>query len=131
MAAFVALLLASAAVLAILSPFLGGRQGRGRQRGEREGAAIAGEVQHLLDRRETLLRAMQDLAHDHRLGNLSDDEHAQLRTECERETILVLREIDARAAGMGLAERIEAEVAARRAERVAAAAGASAGAGQG
>ncbi|MSQ26251.1 MAG: hypothetical protein EXR49_08335 [Dehalococcoidia bacterium] len=117
MAAFVALVLAGAAVLAILSPFLGG----GRERGAREGTAMAGEVQHLLDRRETLLRAMQDLAHDHRLGNLSDDEHAQLRTECERETILVLRDIDARAAGMGIGERIEAEVEARRAERAAAA----------
>ena len=121
MAAFVALLLASAAVLAILAPL---RRGRGDNVGG--GSSPVSEVQHLLDRRDTLLRAMQDLAHDHRLGNLSDDEHAQLRAEYERETILVLREIDARAAGMG--EGIEAEVQALRAERRAGVAEAGTGA---
>ena len=103
MAAVVAVIIGTAALVAVLLPFVVRRAGERREAGD--GGA---ELQHLLDRRDTLVRGLRELDYDRQLGNLSAEDHDRLWAGLERQAIATLKAIDARAGRVP--DEIEAEV---------------------
>ncbi len=108
MALFVVLVIGGLALAAVLYPLLA------RLRLTEPPAALGGvnAVQELLDRRDTLLRAMRELEYDRQLGNLVGEDHERLRDAYEGEAIVVLKALEIKAEG--IAEELEANVAAAR-----------------
>ena len=111
MAVLVVLVIGGLAVAAVLYPFLV-RMRLNEPSGTWGGISA---VQELLDQRDTLFRAMRELEYDCQLGNLVGDDYEQLREAYEGEAIVVLEALEAK--GNGLAEEVEAEVAASRRAR--------------
>jgi hypothetical protein len=88
----------------------------------------------LMAERDRVLTSLQDLEFDHSLGKIPEEDYPYQRAAFLHEGSEILRKLDEMdphpAASMSAEERLEAEVAARRADaRIRAAAGATSGAG--
>lgn len=93
-----ATLLVVAAVAWVISPLL--RRGKAPWQAE----AQASELRDLLEQRDTLLGAIQQLDFDRDLGNLGEEDHRRLRSRYVRRTTALLRRLENRK------EELEAEV---------------------
>ena len=110
MAIAVAIIIAALAVAAVAYPLL-----RRAESQARAGESGPSQLQQLLDRRESLVNALQELESDRGLGNIAEGEYRILREDYERQAAAVLKALDARADG--LTAEIEEEVQALRLHR--------------
>ena len=106
-AAVVALVLGVLALWAVAYPLLR------RQSVELgPGSSDGGQIQELLDARDTLVNSMRDLENDRGLGSLSEADYQSQRAAYEREAAGVLRVLDVM--GAGIEEEVQKQVAAAR-----------------
>ena len=106
MAPLVAAIVALVALAGVLYPLFRGDGGM------RHAVGRDGSVQELIDRRETLFRAMAEMEFDRKLGNLAGEEYQRLRADYEVQAMDVLKSLDQRAAGVDA--QIDQEIAAYR-----------------
>ena len=106
MAPLIAAIVTLVAVASVLYPLFR------RAGGVRHAVGRDGSVQELIDRRDTLFRAMAEMEFDRKLGNLVGEEYQRLRADYEVEAMAVLKSLDQRAAGVDA--QIDREVAAHR-----------------
>jgi len=106
MGALLALIAALAALGFAVSPLI--RHPRGRSNGE-------AEVSELLTQRDLALDDIRELDFDRDLGNLSEDDHQELREQSKRRAVAILKELQAEEGRID--DEIEQAVAALRRER--------------
>ncbi|MCA1840736.1 MAG: hypothetical protein ABR507_04770 [Actinomycetota bacterium] len=85
----------------VMRPFASRRQ----RRDPEENTSVA-----LLDAKQAVYRSLVDLELDHKLGKVSDGDHADLRREHEHEAIEIIRQLDADASDVALEDRLEEEI---------------------
>lgn len=83
-------------------------------RRQRETAGDNPEVGELVAQRDVAIGAIRELDFDRDLGNLSDEDHAELRERSKREAVAILKQL--RAEEGRLDEEIERAVAVLRGE---------------
>ncbi len=106
MAPLIAAIVTLAALAAVLYPLFR------RSGGIQHAVGRDGSVQELIDRRDTLFRAMAELEFDRKLGNLAGEEYQRLRADYEVQAMAVLKALDQRATGVDA--QIDQEIAAYR-----------------
>lgn len=108
MAAFVSLVLTTAALLFILRPLMMKRS----ESATSTNAQPQSTAQGLIDRRDTLYRSMRDLEYDRKLGNVVDEDYTAMLSDYQSQAIVILKEIDGRL--QGIDAQVEEEITARR-----------------
>ncbi|HEU0166214.1 MAG TPA: hypothetical protein VFS62_00450 [Chloroflexota bacterium] len=83
-------------------------------RHQREVASASPEIGELVAQRDVAIGAIRELDFDRDLGNLSDEDHAELRERSKREAVAILKQL--RAEEGRIDEEIERAVAALRGE---------------
>ena len=83
-------LVAGAAALYILAPFLGW----GSTPAFETGAASRGKREELLDRRREILAGIKDLDLEYEVGKLTREDYEQIREDLSRQAIEIYHEMD-------------------------------------
>ncbi len=96
-AAIILISLAAISALLILLPFDKSRR-RAADQGEHPSSALAGELDSLLARKDSLYVAIKDLDFEHATGKLSTGDYETLKEAYARDAIEVLKDIDEREA---------------------------------
>lgn len=105
-------LLTTAVLLFVIRPFFASH-GRIRERSRREGRRRS-----MLEDRERIYAAIQELDFDHRMGKVEEADYRQTRARYEKDAITLLRTLDKSSSRTeAVAGQIEAEIAALRKKR--------------
>ena len=100
---YIAIAIGIAAVLWVLSPLL--------DRASSKQAEPDEALMELVEAKQQTYRSILDLEDDHRVGKVSDEDHAILRGQYQADAVSLLHRIDDTLSDDSLADRLEEEIA--------------------
>lgn len=103
---YVAITIGIAAAVWVLRPLL---DRRSSQQAEPDEALI-----ELVEAKQEMYRSILDLEDDHRVGKVSDEDHAFLRGQYQTEAVSLLHRIDDSLSEDSISDRLEEEIAVAR-----------------